>query len=59
MPGESLCSLHIYPDLVFGLLFEERRMCSYGQLTENGATDGDILIVPPWDAYWFYDRLGS
>ena len=43
----------------YELLFEDRRMCSYGKLTENGATDGDILIVPPWDAYWFYDRLGS
>lgn len=41
----------------YEFLFEERRMCIYGKLTDSNAGEGDTLITTPWDAYWFYDRL--
>ncbi len=41
----------------YEFLFEERRMCVYGKLTDGAAGEGDALIIAPWDAYWFYDRL--
>lgn len=37
--------------------YESRRFCILGQLVHMKPKDGDILIVPPWDAYWFIDEF--
>jgi hypothetical protein len=39
--------------------YEVRRFCILGQLVHMKPEEGDILIVPPWDAYWFIDEFNS
>lgn len=37
--------------------YEARRFCILGQLVHMKPKEGDVLIVPPWDAYWFIDEF--
>lgn len=37
--------------------YESRRFCILGQLVHMKPKEGDVLIVPPWDAYWFIDEF--
>lgn len=41
----------------YELLYEDRRMCILGKLLHENIESGDMLIVSPWDAYWFKDEL--
>ncbi len=41
----------------YSAFYESRRFCLLGQLIHMRPENGDIIIVPPWDAYWFIDEL--
>ena len=41
----------------YEILYEDRRMCILGKLVHEKIEHGDLLIVSPWDAYWFKDEF--
>ena len=41
----------------YKILYEDRRMCILGKLVHEKIEHGDLLIVSPWDAYWFKDEF--
>ncbi len=41
----------------YEVFYEYRRLCILGKIVKKKPENGDILIVSPWDAYWFMDEL--